>query len=75
MPAFKKMEKGTPKKPWISQPNYKQAITGKNKLKIITFVNDTILEGTGNTIAPELELVLLENQGNYPNSTRSHLLK
>ena len=75
VPALKKMEKGTLKKPWISQPNFKQAITGKNKLEIIIFVNDTVLEGTGNTIAPQLELVLLVNQGNYPNSTRSRSLK
>lgn len=50
-----------------TQSNFKQAITGKNKLDIITFVNDTILEGTGNTIAPQLELVLLVNWENDPN--------
>lgn len=52
------MDKGTLKKAWISQPHFKQATTGKNKFKIITFVNHTILEGTGNTIAPQLEPVL-----------------
>jgi len=69
------MEKGTLKKPWISQPNFNQAVTGKNKLEMVTFVNDTILEGTGNTIAPQLELVLLVKQGNDPGSTRSRSLK
>lgn len=52
VPAFKKMEKGTLKKPYISQPNFKQVKTEKNKLDIVTFVNDSILEGTGNTRAP-----------------------
>lgn len=75
VPAFKKIEKGTLKKAHISQPNFKQVITGKNKLDIITFVNDSILEGTGNTTAPQLELVLLVNQGNDSNLTRSHSLK
>lgn len=65
--AFKKMERGTLKIPCISQPKFRQAISGKNKLEIITFVNDTILIGTGNTIAPQLELVVLVNQGNDPN--------
>lgn len=46
------MEKGTLKKPYISQPNFKQVKTEKNKLDIVTFVNDSILEGTGNTRAP-----------------------
>lgn len=70
-----KMEKGTLKKPHISQPNFKQVISGKNILDIVTFVNDSILEGTGNTRAPQLELVLLVNQGNDSNLTRSHSLK
>lgn len=69
------MEKGTLKKPCISQPNFKQVTTGKNKLDIVTFVNDSILEGTRNTRAPQLELVLLVSQGNYSNLTRSHSLK
>lgn len=69
------MEKGTLKKPCISQPNFKQVITGKNKLDIITFLNDSILEGTGSTRAPQLELVLLVNQGDSSNLTRSHSLK
>lgn len=69
------MEKGTLKKPHISQPNFKQVISGKNILDIVTFVNDSILEGTGNTRAPQLELVLLVNQGNDSNLTRSHSLK
>lgn len=69
------MEKGTLKKPCISQPNFMQVITGKNKLDIITFVKDSVLEETENTRTPQLELVLLVNQGNYSNLTRSHSLK
>lgn len=66
------MENRSHKKP---QSNFKQAMTGKNKLDIITFVNDTILEGTGNTIAPQLELALLVNWENDASWTSSHSLK
>lgn len=68
-------KKETLRKPCISHPNFKQAITGKNKSEIIAFVNTTTLEGTENTIAPQIELVLSVNQGNNLNSARSRSLK